>query len=117
MPSKRNEIGKIQNSKLYKPQMKNCAMWTHVILHLHAFYWKIFNREFNISSAFTFTIILFPQTCQLTNNRFIRLFTELRYLIYIKKQPPIRIQTQKTNLKESARDEFKGKKQLVKHNS
>ena len=28
MPCKSNEIGKIQNSKLYKPQTKNCTTWT-----------------------------------------------------------------------------------------
>ena len=49
VPCKRNEIGKIQNSKLYQPQTKNCTtqtrrkFCTYMLLSQDFFY-----REFTI---------------------------------------------------------------------
>ena len=57
VPCKRNEIGKMQNSKLYKPQTKNCTTRTHREFRTY----MLFTVRFFIMSLIfcTFTIILF----------------------------------------------------------
>ena len=64
MPCKRNKIGTVRNSKLYKPQQRTIQHGHVEILHLRAFYRKISIVRFFIVSlifrTFTFTVILFP---------------------------------------------------------